>query len=194
VSATEAGPVAAEVARTPRTPRSPRAREVVAAARAVLEAEGPEALTMRRLGEELGIRAPSLYKHVADKAAVEAALVEEALAETGTALHEAVAGAGPPGSRVVIEALLAAYRAEAVAHPHLYRLVTTGRLPREALPAGLEAWSGAPFGFAAAGDEHRARALWSLAHGMAILEVDGRYPDGADLDAMWHAAATAFSP
>ena len=171
-----------------------RREEVVDAAERILEAEGPDAVTMRRLAAALDVRAPSLYKHVPDKAAVEAALVEEALAETGTVLHQAVAGVGPPGSRDVIEALLAAYRAEAVAHPHLYRLVTTGRLPREALPAGLEAWSGAPFGFAAAGDAHRARALWSLAHGMAILEVDGRYPDGADLDAMWHAAATAFSP
>ena len=188
-----AGVLGPEAAGVVRSPRSPRVREVVAAARAVLEVEGPEALTMRRLGEELGIRAPSLYKHVPDKAAVEAALVEDVLAETGAVFHEAVAGAGTSAGRSAVESLLAAYRAEAVAHPHLYRLVTTGRLPRESLPEGLEAWSGAPFGIAVGGDEDRARALWSLAHGMAILEVDGRYPDGADLDAMWAAGATAFT-
>ena len=36
---------------------------------------GPDALTMRRLAERLGIRAPSLYKHLPDKAALEAAII-----------------------------------------------------------------------------------------------------------------------
>jgi hypothetical protein len=43
---------------------SPRAREIVAVARDVLETEGAEALTMRRLADRLGIRAPSLYRHL----------------------------------------------------------------------------------------------------------------------------------
>jgi AcrR family transcriptional regulator len=38
--------------------RSARERQIVAAARELLETEGPDALTMRRLGERLGIRAP----------------------------------------------------------------------------------------------------------------------------------------
>ncbi len=42
----------------------PRAQEIVAEARELLEEEGAEALTMRRLAERLGIRAPSLYKHL----------------------------------------------------------------------------------------------------------------------------------
>jgi len=46
---------------------SARAGQIVATARLLLEREGPEALTMRRLGEELGIRAPSLYKHLTGK-------------------------------------------------------------------------------------------------------------------------------
>lgn len=36
-----------------------RAAEIIAAARALLESEGRDALTMRRLGQALGIRAPS---------------------------------------------------------------------------------------------------------------------------------------
>jgi AcrR family transcriptional regulator len=42
-------------------PLSPRATEIVAAARELLEEEGPDALSMRRLAERLGIRAPSIY-------------------------------------------------------------------------------------------------------------------------------------
>jgi AcrR family transcriptional regulator len=173
-----------------RIPRSLRALDVVAAARSVLEAEGPHALTMRRLGEELGIRAPSLYKHFPDKAAVEAAIIEESLAEIGVVLHHAVAH---PGRRPVVASLLTAYRAFSLEHPNLYRLSTSGRLDRAALPIGLEDWAGEPF-LLATGDSHRAQALWSFAHGMVILEIDGRFPDGSDLDRTWRAGADAFTP
>ena len=61
--------------------RSPRAREIVAAARELLEREGPAGLSMRRVAERLGIRAPSLYKHVRDKGELEAALISEGFAE-----------------------------------------------------------------------------------------------------------------
>ena len=177
-----------------RTERSARAHQVVAAARKVIEDEGRDALTMRRLGDELGIRAPSLYKHFPDKAAVELAVIEEALAEVGEALHAAVAGPGTveaaePGTPV--ERLLGCYRGYGLDHPHLYRLATTGPLAREALPEGLDEWAGRPF-FLATGDPHRGQALWSLAHGMVILEIDGRYADPTQLDQTWKAAAAAF--
>jgi hypothetical protein len=42
------------------------------------------------------------------------------------------------------------------------------------------------------GDPALAQALWSFAHGMVTLELDGRYPPGSDLDATWRAGATAF--
>ena len=54
---------------------SPRAREIVDAALELLEEEGPDGLSMRRLAERLGIRAPSIYKHLPDKQALEAAII-----------------------------------------------------------------------------------------------------------------------
>lgn len=171
-----------------RSHRSARADEVVAAAWVLLEAEGPEALTMRRLADELGIKAPSLYKHLPDKAALEAALVEAALAEMGTALHAAVARPGRAGP---VRALLDTYRSYGVAHPNLYRLATAGPLARALLPPGLEDWAGEPF-FLVSGDAHRAQALWAFAHGMVILEIDGRFADASDLARTWRAGATAF--
>ena len=48
--------------------RLPLSRErVLRAATALADAGGIESLTMRRLGEELGVEAMSLYKHVANK-------------------------------------------------------------------------------------------------------------------------------
>lgn len=145
---------------------------------------------MRRIADAVGIRAPSIYKHFADKSALEAALVEEALVEVGSALHAAVARAGGTGP---VRALLSAYRSVCVPQPHLYRLATAGRLPEDALPDGLEGWAGEPF-YLATGDPYRSQALWSMAHGMVILEIDGRYPPGSDLDRTWRAAADAFDP
>lgn len=165
--------------------RSARARQIVTAARDILEAEGPEGLTMRRIGTELGIRAPSLYKHFPGKDGVRAALVAEALLEVGTALHAAVARGGEADR---VARLLVAYRAFATDHPHLYRLCTAGELDREALPEGLEEWAGTPF-FLVTGEPYRAQALWAAAHGLAVLEIDHRFLPGSDLDRTWEAAA-----
>ncbi len=137
---------------------------------------------MRRLGQRLGIRAPSLYKHFPSKAALEAALMAEGLREMAAALE-----AAPPG----MAGLARAYRAWALAHPHLYTLTTGRPLPRDELPEGVEERAAAPV-LAALGDEHRARAAWAAAHGLASLELAGRFPPGADLDAAWAAMAAAF--
>jgi len=168
--------------------RKPRVAEIVAAARRVLEAGGQEALTMRRVADELGIQAPSLYKHFASKGDLELALLTEAMVEIGEASHEAVHAVGDQPPLVV---LLETYRRYSLSHPHLYRLATGGPLDREGLPTGLEEWAGNPW-YVVTRDPYLAQALWSFAHGMVILELDGRYPPGSDLGATWAAGALAF--
>lgn len=172
------------------TPRehTPRARQIIDAARVLLEAVGSDGLTMRRLADEVGIRAPSLYKHVNGRPALELALVEAGLDETGLALHAAVAR--PNGDPV--SDLLDAYRAVGLAAPELYRLITTSSFPRAQLLPGLEAWAGEPF-FLAVGEPYLAQALWSFAHGTLILELDRRFLDGSNLDRTWHAGTRAFT-
>lgn len=180
--------MAPEVGPPARTSRSARATEIVAAAWRLFEAEGPEALTMRRLADELAIKAPSLYKHLHGKRALQAAIIEEALVTIGAALHRAVAR---PGSRSVVDALLGTYRRYGVENPNVYRLAT-GDLPRDLLPDGLEEWAGTPF-FLATGEPHRAQALWAFAHGMVILEIDDRFADASDLDRTWRSGVEAFT-
>jgi AcrR family transcriptional regulator len=171
------------------TLRSARAKDVVAAARRILEDEGAEALTMRRLAAALGIRAPSLYKHFPTKRAVEAALIEQGLLEFGEVLHAAVSAGGRASSA---QRLLDAYRTAALANPALYRLATAGPLPRDELAVGLEEWAGEPF-FLATGDPAAAQALFAFAHGMVVLELDDRFPAGSDLASAWGSGARAFS-
>ena len=169
------------------TTLSPRARAVVAAASRILEQDGPEALTMRRLGEAVGIRAPSLYKHFPDKSAVEIALIDDGFEAMAVAFETALVKHGAS-----LAVLARAYRDFARAHPHLYRLITAGPLPRERLRSGVEARAAAPL-MRAAGDPDLARAVWAFAHGMVVLELAGRFPPDAELERAWAQAVDAFS-
>ena len=170
-----------------------RPAQIADVARALLDAEGPQALTMRRIAGVLGIKAPSLYKHLPDKAALEALVVAAGFAELAGTLAAAAAGSGgADGGRLA--AIASAYRAYAVAHPHLYRLMNYQPLRRDLLPGGLEARAAQPLAEAAGYDEARARAMWAFAHGMVSLEIDGRFPPQADLDEAWRAGLAAFAP
>jgi AcrR family transcriptional regulator len=166
---------------------TPRAREIVVAARAILEDEGLDALTMRRIAERLGIRAPSLYKHFPDKEALEAAIISAAFEEQAEVFERAVEEGDDP-----LEALGAAYRRFALAHPHLYRLMTDRELRRDLLVPGVEDRAGRTVYRAAGEDTDRARAAWAFAHGMALLELTNRFPPGADIDAAWREGIRAF--
>ncbi len=74
----------------------PRAEEIVDAAEALLDEEGPEALTMRRLADRLGIKAASLYKHLAGKDAIEAELISRGFEAQAEAFEQAVDGGASP--------------------------------------------------------------------------------------------------
>lgn len=163
--------------------RAARREEILAAAEAILESEGVNALTMRRLAQDVGMQAPSLYKHVRDKDELIAALQERALESMGQALADEEPGLAP---------LARAYRAWARANPALYELATGRPLDRERLTPGVEAAAAAALVEAVGGDEHRSRALWAAAHGLVDLELHDRYPPGADLDAAWSAMVEAF--
>ncbi len=169
---------------------SPRAREIVAAARMLLERDGPDGLSMRRLAAELGLRAPSLYEHVADKRALENAMISQAFVEQGEATREALDAATAAGGDP-IEAIGGAFRRFALEHPHLYRLMTE-RLDRAALAPGAEQFAGQALRDAVGGDLTRARVLWAFAHGMVMLELNQRLPEGADADEIWAAGLRAL--
>jgi len=164
----------------------PRAQEIVAAARELLEDEGPSALSMRALAERLGIRAPSIYKHLPDKQAVENAVISAGFEELAVVLEAAVDNADPLGS------LALAYRRYAQQHPHLYRLMTEHPLQRERLAPGAEDRARRPALRAVHDDPDLARALWAFVHGLTILELNDRFPPDADVDAAWACGLEAF--
>jgi AcrR family transcriptional regulator len=162
---------------------STRRAQIVAAARRLLEEEGPEALSMRNVAAEIGIRAPSLYEHVADKRALESAIIAAGLNEQGVAFREALAANGPGDP---LAAIAGAWRRWARAHPHVYGLIYARDLDRsDPAVAEAELAAGAPLREICDGDLVNARVIWAFAHGMVNLELTERFPPGTDVEALW---------
>lgn len=165
-----------------------RREQIVAAAMELLEADGPEGLTMRAVAARVGIKAPSLYKHFPDKDDLESVLVSEGFQEMAEVFSTATRDAADP-----LAALAIAYRSWAKDHPHLYRLLTHKPIRRDKLPPGVEAAAALPIVQAVGGDADLARAAWALAHGLTALELAGRFPPDADVDAAWQVGMAALS-
>ncbi len=157
-----------------------RRDQIVDVARDLLETHGPDGVTMRAIADRLEIRAPSLYKHIADKHELEVALIARGFTEQAAAFTAAIADSDQP-----VIAIARAYRTWALAHPPLYALMTVNPRPRDELPTGVEDAAAAPLVIAVDGDIDRARALWAFAHGMVTLELAQRFPPDADLDTAW---------
>lgn len=82
---------------------------VVATALRLADAEGLEAVTVRRLAKELGVTPTALYWHVADKQALLDALVDQLWAEADAAVDHRVGPDPWKGLRQVLEALVAVF-------------------------------------------------------------------------------------
>lgn len=160
-----------------------RQRDILAAARDLLQREGIDALSLGSVAKAIGIKTPSLYKHFASRADLEAALIASGLEELAAALEAAGAD---------LHAIGGAYRAYAVANPDLYRLMTAAPLPREKLPEGLEARILLQL-HKVISDPHLARAAFAFAHGMVSLEIAQRFPPWSKLEKSWARALDAFT-
>jgi AcrR family transcriptional regulator len=160
-----------------------RREQIVSAARRLLEEDGPEALSMRNVAAEIGIRAPSLYEHVADKRALESAIIAAGLQEQGLAFRAAL-DADRDGDPLSV--LAQAWRTWARAHPHVYALIYARDLDRtDEAVAEAELYAGTPLREICGGDLVTARVIWAFAHGMVNLELTDRYPPGTDVEALW---------
>lgn len=99
---------------------------ILDAAQALLDETGDEqAVTLRAVARRVGIAAPSIYAHFADRQAILLALVQDTFAELGGALGAAVDAAGPDPERRLRSAC-AAYLSFAADRPQRYRVLFGG--------------------------------------------------------------------
>src|SRR4051794_19676657 len=163
-------------------------QEIEAAARRILEASGLPAVTMRAVADAVGVKGPSLYKRVPDRAALLRIVGEGIAADLE---HTISRGMGSGDPRRDIRAAVIAYRDFVRSHPNGYRLLFAD-LPSDALPdpARLAALGG-PLVDAAGGIVGDTRALEAArtvvawAHGFVTMELVGAFRLEGDLDAAY---------
>jgi AcrR family transcriptional regulator len=120
----------------PREPLLSKDR-IVAAATAIVDADGIDALSTRRLAAELEVRAPSLYNHFETKDDILDAIGDAILARVDLSMF----GAHPWDT--ALELWARAYRAAFAAHPNLVPFLARGPARRPAALRVAEAVYGA---------------------------------------------------
>ncbi|ERG65034.1 hypothetical protein L332_11345 [Agrococcus pavilionensis RW1] len=167
--------------RVPRAGLSPAA--LVDVALEELDAGGGP-LSISAIAARAGVKPPSIYKHVAGLAELEALVGARIYDDLGHELEAATAGLERADAA---RAFLHAYRAFAVRHPERYRALPVHPLGHPLLEAAGER----VLGIAAravdglSGDDaiHALRALRAAAHGFATLEAAGGFGLATDVDA-----------
>jgi AcrR family transcriptional regulator len=171
----------------------------------ILSAEGASALSLRRLAQATGTSTMAVYTLFGDKQGLLAAMYREGYERLGAALRAAAGDtADDPLERLA--RLGYAYRANALANPHLYDLMF-GR-PVAAFAPDPEVTeiadaayqplvdavrrcvdAGALIGIA----ERIALHLWGVSHGTVSLELAGHLPGDATERARLYTEAMVFA-
>ena len=159
--------------------------EILRAARRIVDRDGVAALSMQAVADTVGVRAPSLYKRFADRAALLGAVQRQLFAELGERLELAAAR---PGPQLALRAMADAYRAFARAHPHLYALMFSSGIPRDAAGDAARQAAAQPI-LSRLRDRvgldralPTARVLTAFVHGFVSMELAGAFRLGGDVD------------
>ena len=150
--------------------------DVVAAAASLADEAGFDNLTMGLVAERLGIRPPSLYKHVTDLADLQHRVATLAMTELGDAVRDATQGRAGLDA---LSALLIATRAYVAAHPGRYTATVGARFtgtddPLYTATARILASIAAVlrgYGIAEEEMDHAIRTIRCTVHGFAMLQA-----------------------
>jgi AcrR family transcriptional regulator len=153
------------------TAREALSRErIMRAAVRIMDQEGVEAVTMRRLGRELGVEAMSLYNHVRDKEEILTGIIESVMME-----FRLPAGEGDWLSQV--RTMAVEFRRVLLAHPNVVQLIAEHHGPPTS-PDGFQPVEVALSTLRAGGlsyedTTHAYRALVGYVMGYVTLETGG---------------------
>jgi AcrR family transcriptional regulator len=164
--------------RNPRGEGSRLREEILEAARELLEQDGEQHVSLRRIARQIGIAAPSIYAHFPDREAIVSALVDEAFDELSAVVTTAI-DAAPDEPIAKLRAACSAYMEFAMERPNRYQLAFASResnaIPRESATRAFMLLVNAVKGCVDAdvststdpfGD---ATAIWVAMHGYATL-------------------------
>ena len=151
-----------------------------------IQTRGVEALTLRNVGEKLGVSRTALYRHFADKPTLLAAVGREGFRLLRVALSEAWENHGR--GREGFEAMGRAYVRFAAEHRSHYRVMFGGFIESCARDAAFIEEARSAFqvlvdalieqqqrGLIRKDDPMlQARWIWSMVHGISMLVIDGQ--------------------
>lgn len=169
----------------------------------LLSAEGPGALSLRRLAADVNTSTTAVYSLFGGKPALLNSVYEEAFRRFGERL-DAVPQTGDPVEDVVQLGL--AYRESALADPQFY-LVMFSKVPdfepseeteeaavRTFQPVVRDVGRAVESGvFAPEPHERIAVAMWGMVHGLVSLELNGNLPPGVEIAPVYERALRAFA-
>ncbi|UYM06003.1 TetR/AcrR family transcriptional regulator [Solicola gregarius] len=155
------------------TPNRTSLAEIVSVGRDLLEEGGPTSLTMQRVAERVGVRAPSLYKRVRDRDA----LLRAVAAATAGDLTERLAA-----SDGTLDSVVRAYRAFAHERPEGFRLLLTPLAPGEALDRAAAPVLSATRRLVGTDALEAARLVTAWMTGFIQMELTGAFRMGGDVD------------
>lgn len=169
---------------------------VVEAAARLIDEEGIEQLSLGRLAEQLGVRTPSLYNHVAGLPGLKHELVLYSLRDLLTRILHAIVG---KSKGEAILALADAYREYARIAPGCYLLTQQAPDPND------QEWQAmgqqlvqviqqvlAPYQLKEEDAIHAIRGLRSIVHGFITLEVTGGFGMPIKREDSFHWLITMF--
>ena len=159
---------------------------LVNAAVELIDAEGLPALSLARLAERLGVRSPSLYKHISGLDALRQGIAVWAARELARRMSRAAVG---KSGDEAVSAIAQAYRGFAKEHPGVYPLLVQAPDPGD---HAMDAASSeilaiiqavlSPYGLDARESLHAIRGLRSLVHGFVSMEAAGGFGMPLDID------------
>ena len=164
------------------------ATAVVVAAAELADDDGLAALTLSRLADRLGIRAPSLYAHVSGVEDLRRRVAALAGREMAAALRDAVAGRA---GQDALAAAAGAYREYAGQHPGRYMAMQRAPdAPGEDADAAAELYGVihaalSAYGLRGDAEIHGIRAVRSALHGFVSLEQAGGWAMPVSIDASY---------
>jgi AcrR family transcriptional regulator len=161
--------------------------DVVASAAGLADEIGYSGVTMGLLADRLGVRPPSLYKHVGGLADVQHRLATLAMTELGEVIRDAVQGRAGLDA---LAAMLTTLRGYVRDHPGRYAATTgaesAGPDDPLAIAGGrvIDSIAAVLRGYGIADSEmtHAIRTIRSTMHGFAILEASRGFQWDADPD------------
>lgn len=164
-------------------------QELIAAALRITNEKGAEAITMRGLGQEIGVSRTAPYGYFKNKRDLLHAVAEEGF-RTIERFNAELLSRAEPNALYTLEAFGRAYVGFALDNPGLYRLMFGDEVIGEDRPPAMVEATDRAFGYLLAAFERgqkqgrikpgnafaMASVMWSIMHGLSSLLIDGQLP------------------